>query len=274
MHSHVKGADGEVCSICNMALVPTTREIQWVCPRHSDIGGTAPGTCPIDGQPLEKRSMAMPHGDHNPRHGGILFMAPNGFNHLEGTLSEDGVFRFYLYDDFTRPIGPDRVKARIEDRFLTPVEGGMHSEVSIGEPTSFPVEVVLFVQFDGAEEEERFDFIFAASGSPASMDVSPFVIPTEPERITEEIFLRDTRIQELMRVGEWTDLYIPAMEAKELALALSAREGEGVALLVKKIVRAAWLLDMYGDMGNRLKVESAYELFEEGIRDLAGIHAR
>ncbi len=274
MHSEVIGEEGETCSICNMDLARTTQEIQWRCPRHPDVSQSEPGNCPIGGRPLDRGAVAMPHGDHNPRHGGILFMAPNGFNHLEGTLSDAGIFEFYLYDDFTRPIDAGRVKARIGDRFLTPASEGEHGQLSLEGPIDFPVEMTLFVRFENSDKEDRFDFIFADARAAISPDVSPFVLPEGAERIAQEIFRRDTRIQDLMRVGGWTDLYIPAMEAKELALALGAQEGEAVDLPVKKIVRAAWLLDMYGDLGNRLKIESAYGLFEEGMRELERIHAR
>ena len=34
------------------------------------------------------------------------------------------------------------------------------------------------------------------------------------------------------------------------------------------MVRAAWLLDVYGDMGNRIEVEKAYQLFNQSIMEL------
>jgi hypothetical protein len=84
---------------------------------------------------------------------------------------------------------------------------------------------------------------------------------------------RDERVRDLIARGVWPDLYIPALEAKDLVLALSEREGDRVGVPAKKLVRAAWLLDAYGDLGNRLEVEKAYHLFEEAIRELEAAHA-
>ena len=73
--------------------------------------------------------------------------------------------------------------------------------------------------------------------------------------------------------GVWPDLYIPALEAKDLVLALHEKEGGRVSAPAKRLVRAAWLLDVYGDMGNRLEVEKAYRLFERSIRELEAARA-
>lgn len=275
MHPSIDEKEGGNCPVCGMALVLTTRELQWYCPDRSEILKSSPGTCP-DGRPMERRSLPMAHGDHNPKHGGTLFMAPNGYHHLEGTLEDDGTFRLYLYDDFTRPIDPRGFRARIGDFGLTLGGDGAHLMARLEPPGTIDrTDVVVHVRFPGEgteAKEARFDFVFVSRA--ASLALPEFRIPETAEEIYEEILRRNRRIQDLIARGGWPDLYIPALEAKDLMLALSLREGERVDAAAKKIVRAAWLLDTYGDLGNRLEVESAYRLFEEGIRQLEEASAR
>ena len=55
---------------------------------------------------------------------------------------------------------------------------------------------------------------------------------------------------------------------------LLEREGDQVALPVKTLVRAAWLLDLHGDLGKRPEVEAAHRLFAQGMAELERAHAR
>jgi len=281
MHGQIRGEEGGRCPICHMGLAPITMEVQWICPRHPDVVGNGPGRCVQQDQPLVERIVPMPHGDHNPRHGGILFMAPDGFHHLEGHLSRSGSFRLYLYDNFTRPLDARLARARIGARFLSPVGEGEYLELALPPLQRFPAEVVLYVHFgppataSAQESFERFDFVFAgeAEGAAPSEPTGPLALPSATEQMVVEILARVRRVEELMRRGAWTELYIPALEAKTLALALRERADRDLDLPVKRIVRAAWLLDLYGDQGNRAKVESAYELFRLGVQELEAAYA-
>ena len=40
------------------------------------------------------------HMDHTAQHGGTVFMAPDGFHHIEGVYPEPGVFRIYATDNY------------------------------------------------------------------------------------------------------------------------------------------------------------------------------
>jgi predicted RNA-binding Zn-ribbon protein involved in translation (DUF1610 family) len=273
MHPAIDEEREGACPICGMKLVRTTREVQWFCPGRADIVASTAGLCP-DGRPMETRTAAMAHGDHNPRHGGILFMAPNGYHHLEGTLEEDGGFRLYLYDDFTRPLAVEGFEARAGELQMEASADGSFLSVKLErspDPVE-PVAVVLHLRFPDETEEARFDFVFSRAAA-ASLALPEFRIPESTEDVYREIVRRNERIQELLRRGAWPDLYIPALEAKDLVLALSEKIGERVERPAKKLVRAAWLLDTHGDRGNRLEVESAYRLFEEAVSELAAAHA-
>ena len=219
----------------------------------------------------------MAHGDHNPKHDGILFMAPDGFHHIEGTLDDSGSFRLYIYNDFTNPIDAHGFEARVEDTELVAASDGAFLSASLPPPDNYPVELVAHVSFPGSHEKEaRFDFSFAGTSkaSDEARTLAPELrIPDTADGVFDAIMERNARIQELIDRGGWSDLYIPALEAKDLVLVLSAKEGGRIAFPAKKLVRAAWLLDTYGDLGNRLEIEQAYHLFERSIRELEAARA-
>lgn len=102
----------------------------------------------------------MAHGDHNARHGGIFFMAPDGHYHLEGVLLPEGEFRVYFYDDLTQPMDADAFAARIDDQPLEPTEDAAYLRASFEPLDDYPVEVRLRVRFPSSEEEGGFDFVF------------------------------------------------------------------------------------------------------------------
>ncbi len=271
-----------ICPDTGEPLVPATREVVWFCPAAPDRVFVEPGVCEDDA-PRQRTTRVSAHGDHNPRHGGVLFMAPNGVHHLEGAL-EGGAFRLYFYDSFTRPIEPEPFAARVvpaDDRgapvgdpvALSTAGDALGTVVAAraGERAAF----TAFVRFPERDEEDRFDFIFLSDEERAALaaEASPtelpeLRVPDTPQEILEAIRARDRRVQRLIDQGRWADLFIPALEAKELALAYGERAVDRPWVALKRIVRGAWLLDLYGDQGDRIRVGEAYEIFAEGMRGL------
>ena len=113
------------------------------------------------------------HADHNPRHGGIFFMVQDMKHHLEGTLSEDGEFRVYLYDARTRPLPREEMEeaSGTIHRGLVPNPPGIPLELSaeadylyadVGD-VELPIDLTLLLHLPGSgpdDKPEIFNFEF------------------------------------------------------------------------------------------------------------------
>ena len=272
-------------------------------------------------QKLVQRLNSLPHEDHSPKHGGTFFMAPDNWHHLEGTYPDPGRFVLYLYDNYSQPMNTGVATGRavlretynvsldsmVEDVAypLTVGPEGRFFEVHIGEQ-ELPTAVTAKIRFEPGAVEERFDFTFnsitddpAGQTSVTARSVDPGAtqafpppaaattgtllvnIPEEPNEIAMELAIRNATVQNLVRDGGFTEIWIPALEAKDLALALTPHldrlapdQQLPVRLAVKELVRAAWLLDWHGDLGNRQRVEAAYAIFGQAADIITATYNR
>jgi len=322
------------CPLDGRELVQVTMAVSWTCP-NTTIDSMSPGTC-SDGSPMVKKFTPRAHGNHNPQHGGLFFMAPDNWHHLEGTYRNGGVFRMYLYDDFTKPLARDQVR-QMTGRVITKsgasfplvaVQNGRYLEAKIGK-LPFPAEMAAKLTFKTISPEHHFDFTFpenskepvaprltdnaatpskqppmaqstpsnvgsasSASSAVASMPapaeatsptgIDPGLIPlpipdTVPEMLAQ-LSQRTEQIRRFIDQGAFANVYVPAFQAKDLALALDDRKKdlrpEHLKIAepaIKRLVRSAWLLDAFGDMGNKQQITEAYTQFAAAVKDVESV---
>ena len=303
------------CRICLRDLMPVTVGVTWVCPNHPDVAELLPGSCPIDGVALEKTQAMRPHENHAPQHGGVFFMASDNWHHVEGTYPEPGVLRLYVYDNFSKSLDTRHIAGRVllgetydpatnrtsevETHALVPSDDGSYLEAHVGN-VLLPAELTAKVTLGLGHPEDRFDFVFAehsiepdavneltTAGGYMGGTLEPFdpladlVIPDAGPEIASEILARSSRVKALVDKGAFTEIFLPALEAKALGLALEEQverlpqqRRSRVTVAIRQLVRSAYLLDWYGDLGNRAQVTSAYVLFDEAVSNIASAYSQ
>lgn len=288
VHSVVEESHAGKCPICRRDLVQVTAALTWTCPDNPKIDQINPGKC-ADGSPMIPRHSPRAHGNHYPQHGGLFFMAPDNWHHLEGTYPEEGLFRLHLYDDYSKPLPLDKVK-QVTARVVTknnatyPLKlapnGLLEAKLNRLEP---PAEITAFVKLKRDGPEHRFDFIFQEFSQDRGAMVLTAGISTAlsieiPDNTTQVLALltaKSRQIRELIEKGSFGEIYVPAFHAKDLALALDLRAKElplqkrsGVSAAIERLVRSAWQLDAYGDLGNRDQINEAYTMFARAAEEV------
>ena len=105
-------------------------------------------------------------------------------------------------------------------------------------------------------------------------------IPGTLEEIVKEIGVRNQHIRELVDAGRFADIWLPAFEAKDLALAMNGY-GPGMPTYkrrtldpaIKQLLHAAWMLDAFGDLGNREQITAAYADFSSAVTAIEALLA-
>ena len=109
--------------------------------------------------------------------------------------------------------------------------------------------------------------------------VDPGAAPTSiPETVPEIVVQLKTRHQEigeLVQRGAFGALWVPAFQARDLSIALETHLGELPAAAreaaqpaITRLVRTAWLLDAFGDVGNRQQIVEAYAIFGAAVDEV------
>jgi hypothetical protein len=179
---------------------------------------------------------------------------------------------------------------------------------------TLPAEMTAKVRFGRGQDEYRFDFTFdaltKAPAAPASVPANvsaavggpqpgqaapaatttitppataqtsdagllPQVIPESLMEILEQLKAKDGQVRDLIARGDFGAVWVPAFQARDLAIALephlanlAARKREVGEPAISRVVRGAWLLDASGDVGNRQQVEAAYATFQSAVAEV------
>ncbi len=341
MHPEVLETASGACPICKMPLEPVRLVTVWSCPIHAVVTADQPGRCRICGRDFVQVTMSVtwtcggtgtgvgrsadrllspttcadgtravasyaprPHGNHNPQHGGAFFMAPDNWHHLEGTYPRAGVFRLYLYDDYSRPLPRDEIRrvaaSVVTDRSspLTVAKNGTYLEGRAA-GAALPARMSARVRFKPGEPEHQFDFAFNAYT--ADVRLKPDAAGTDAANVrlkadaagadaasvrlkpdapgvggaVDQIRALDRQIADAIERRAFSEIWVPALEAKDLALTIEADAGGpparrgAISIAVKDLVRAAWMLDTYGDLGNAEQIARAHTRFTAALDRLA-----
>jgi hypothetical protein len=120
----------------------------------------------------------------------------------------------------------------------------------------------------------------APTAAPSTPGVDPALVPLPiPETVPEMLAQLRTRTDQIRGIidrGSFASIYVPAFQAKDLALALDAHTQELPAErrrvaqpAIAKLVRSAYLLDAFGDIGNKQQIVEAYDMFVDAAKNIA-----
>ncbi|MEQ1728314.1 MAG: heavy metal-binding domain-containing protein [Vicinamibacterales bacterium] len=101
------------------------------------------------------------------------------------------------------------------------------------------------------------------------------VLPKDVTGLVAELMDRAGQIDKLMKEGNLSEVWLPAMGTKTVALVLeqhssslpAARRAMATSA-VRRAVTSAWEIDGYGDLGNRTKLVEAYNRMATAVADL------
>jgi Cu/Ag efflux protein CusF len=179
-----------VCPVDKNELVPITAALYFTCRNDSHVRQLEAGTC-ADGSARTRGYDRVPHGDHNPRHGGEFFMDQDNWHHLEGAFIRPNLFRVYFYDDFTRPLPVTGFSATVAKSDANFAEIAAPIALKVGRTkdrntletpmpgTKLPTRFALHVKFKPDGTEHEFDFTFTEhSKEPVAVPDAPAPVAT------------------------------------------------------------------------------------------------
>ena len=106
--------------------------------------------------------------------------------------------------------------------------------------------------------------------------LTPLPVPATMSGIVDQLKMRQRQVGELVMRGDFGAVWVPAFQAKDLAIALEPHlahldpaKRDIAEPAINNVVRTAWLLDAAGDVGNRQQIELVYASFASAVTNLA-----
>lgn len=291
-------------AISDLKSAPTDSLIDgYVCPMHLQVTAEEEGqVCYLCGMALVDGYIKQPHASHEPHHDGIFFMSRDNWHHVEGSLPDPGVFRLYVYDNYSLPMPTGAMSGRLvfqefwdqnghEIRSpiatpLVPASDGVSFTV-IDNRLTLGLDFNVRIRFRPEQpEEDRFDFTFYDYSRPKidqaiaqGLLSNTLTIPETPGVLLDALLSRVALVDGLLKQNRLNQLFYSALASKDLALALLKNPGDldeekraELNRAVTTIVRAAWRLDQYGDYGDRPGAEAAFRMMTDGVKRLKALY--
>jgi hypothetical protein len=140
------------------------------------------------------------------------------------------------------------------------------------------------IAFAPGDKENRFDFAFPSfsKDQPPQIAAPPPGLSTgniQPLRsgppaaavaaLLTDLKAREAEVSSLVKSGSFGGIYLPALQAKDLALEIQSKApNQAVEGPVRQLVVSAYQLDNYGDLGDREKIDDAYGRFSAAVSEL------
>ena len=106
-------------------------------------------------------------------------------------------------------------------------------------------------------------------------------IPETVPEMLAQLKTRDEQIKAFIDRGAFAAVYVPAFQAKDVALALDAKKSELapdkqriLSPAVDQLVKTSYLLDAFGDLGNKQQITQAYARFAAAVQEINGAFAK
>jgi len=107
------------------------------------------------------------------------------------------------------------------------------------------------------------------------------LLPTDTKSLINLLHLCGEEVKKLIDLGQFGFVYQPTMLGKDIGLALESHMGNlseqqrrVASHAIRQLVVVAWRLDMYGDLGNLLRLREAFDEFASAITELEGAYGQ